>query len=164
MKKYIKEIVWIVISIFLAIASYIMISYYLNGKIAPRLEIPVKETLFITYPYIEIVTYISILTGFLIFSIRAFINKFINNNYVLLIYNLLFILLITKIYSLNEMYSVEEGWTIYPPLSGVQDAIKIKVEGYSFITSSTYIIVLQAILILFLIYTAYKTGKNKKLS
>lgn len=161
MKRYIKEIVWIVISIFLGIASYIIISYYLNGKIAPQLEIPVKETVFITYPDIEIVTYISILTGFLIFSIRAFINKFINNNYVLLIYNLLFILLMTKIYSLNEMYSVEEGWTIYPPLSGVQDA---KVEGYSFITSSNYIIVLQAILILFLIYTAYKTGKNKKLS
>ncbi|WP_417351515.1 hypothetical protein [Flavobacterium alkalisoli] len=164
MKKYLIELLWIIFSVGVAILIYSAITYSVNKNIEAEIELPVRDVLILSYTATETILNFAVITGFLIFAIRIIRNRFAckYSNIIFIIYNVLSILLVSYLYSLNEKYSVEGGWTIYPPLSALPQ--KMEVEKYNFITESGYIILVQILLILIFGYTTYRMGKNKKTS
>ncbi|PZR24279.1 MAG: hypothetical protein DI539_00985 [Flavobacterium psychrophilum] len=103
--------------------------------------------------------WVLIAAGYLCYSIRCFFLKFRDkaSNIILLVYNILFIILWVVLIVFNERFSVEEGWTIYPPLSAVSPQ---KVEASYFIMQPVYMFVFLTVFVIGLAYSAYKTGKK----
>ena len=100
-----------------------------------------------------------ITTGYVCYLIRCCFLKFRDkaSNTILLIYNTLFIILWTVLIVLNKRFSIEEGWTIYPPLSAASPQ---KIENSYFIMKPVYMFILLGLFIISLAFSAFKTGKK----
>jgi heme/copper-type cytochrome/quinol oxidase subunit 1 len=100
-----------------------------------------------------------ITAGYICYLIRCLFLKFRDkpSNIILLVYNTLFILLWVILITFNERFSIDGGWTIYPPLSA---ATPQKIETSYFIMQPVYMFILLALFIISLAFNAFKTGKK----
>lgn len=151
MTRYLKE----AIAFSLLPLAVAILYYLLNSQ---KYIINFYDTYYaINSIYIAIGVLIS--AGYVCYLIRCLFLKFRDkaSNIILLVYSILFIILWAALIVFNERFSIEEGWTIYPPLSAVPPQ---KVETSYFIMDPLYMFILLALFIIILAYSAFKTGKK----
>src|SRR5690606_7622679 len=155
MNKYLKEILWLIILLVPCV--------FLYSSTDSTIDINVGDTYFVMDRISLIFLFIAI-PGFLIYGIRTLINKFRDKfiNIVFILFTILVALLWIEAIIINDKLSSSGGWTLYPPLSAQPQ--KIEHEEYYFIANHKIMVTTEVILIVIALFTAYKTGKNKKLS
>ncbi|WP_330443080.1 hypothetical protein [Flavobacterium sp. C4GT6] len=154
MNKYLKETIWLIILLLPCV--------FLYSSEYPTIDINVGDTYFVMDRFSLIFLFIAI-PGFLIYGIRTLINKFRDKfiNIVFILFTVLIALLWIEVIIINDMIGSDGSMTIYPPLSAEPQKTE---EKYYPIANHTIMITLEVILIVIALFTAYKTGKNKKLS
>ncbi|MUV02960.1 hypothetical protein GN157_04485 [Flavobacterium rakeshii] len=155
MNKYLKETIWLIILLLPCV--------FLYSFEDPTIDINVHDTYFVI-DHFPLILLLIVMPGFLIYGIRTLINKFRDKfiNIVFILFTVLIALLWIEAIIINDKLSSSGGWTLYPPLSAQPQ--KIEHEEYYFIANHTIMITIEVILILIALFTAYKTGKNKKIS
>ena len=153
MNKILKEILWFC----LPVISAIITVYILKSVTSISLLINFHESVYITNAT-DIVQPLIIIFGFIIYLARSLRLKFQNKtcNLIYLTYNTLAILLMSLAIYLNEKLSIDEGWAIYPPLSSTPQ----KIEFNNFIANPLYLILIQLLFVLLLVYNSFKIGKK----
>ena len=164
MKRWIKESLWLAGIIGLSVLSVYLMNREYDESIGTdytTVSIGVHDTYFVMESHYFAGAVFAILM-FVVYLLRALISRFSNNtlNYLLIIANILFTLFLTFVIHLNEQFSVEGGWSIYPPLSAQPNVVEV--EEKNFLVDGAYLYALQSIMMLLLAYTAYKTAQNLK--
>ena len=95
---------------------------------------------------------------FIVYLLKCIIQKFTDKitNIIFISADTLCIVSVSYLTVINNAYSVEEGWAIYPPLS----ALNYKIESSHFITGTFNLILIQFVLLLLLVYGTFKTVKT----
>ncbi|MEE1898403.1 hypothetical protein V1389_08655 [Flavobacterium rakeshii] len=155
MNKYLKETIWLIILLLPCV--------FLYSSEDSTIDINVHDTYFVIDRF-SLILLLIVVPGFLIYGIRTLINKFRDKfiNIVFILFTVLVALLWIEAIIINDKLSSSGGWTLYPPLSAQPQ--KIEHEEYYFIANHTIMITIEVILISIALFTAYKTGKNKKIS
>lgn len=162
MKRWIKELLWLTGLISLSIVSVYLMNRGYDESIGTdymTVSIGIHDTYFVIESHYFAGAVFAILM-FVVYLLRTLISRFRNNtlNCLLIIGTILSTLLLTFVIHLNELFSVEGGWTIYPPLSAQPNVVEI--EERTFLMDGVYLYIFQVILMILLTYTAYRTAKN----
>src|SRR5690606_28587620 len=121
------------------------------------LDINVHDTYFVILKR-DVLMLFSVFISFIVYLIRVFTEKFKNlvANIIFITTNTLVILVLTQIISIVDSYAKISGTTEYPPLSGGT----VEHSGNSAETFSLILLITQIVLLILLIYSSIKTGKN----
>ena len=154
MNRYLKEILWLIIILLPCV--------FLYSSEDSTIDINVDDTYFVMDRF-SLVFLLIVMPGFLIYGIRTLTSKFRNNfiNIVFILFTVLVALLWIEVIIINDRIGYDGSMTIYPPLSAEPQKTE---EEYYPIANHTIMVIIEVILIAIVLFTAYKTGKNKKLS
>lgn len=154
MNRYLKEILWLIIILLPCV--------FLYSSEDSTIDINVDDTYFVMDRF-SLVFLLIVMPGFLIYGIRTLTSKFRNNfiNIVFILFTVLVALLWIEVIIINDRIGSDGSMTIYPPLSAEPQKTE---EEYYPIANHTIMVIIEVILIAIVLFTAYKTGKNKKLS
>lgn len=148
MNKYLKELLWLGVPL-------VMLFFFINpfwGN--DTIDINVHETYYVIDKSMLFGLYI--ILEFFIYLFRILISRYNNiaANIIFLIFNATIIYLLTQaILFIDQMSS---GWTIYPPLSAMNEEPQTVVEN----PLEIYLRCTQILFILLLTFTAFKTGQK----
>ena len=154
MNRYLKEILWLIIILLPCV--------FLYSSEDSTIDINVDDTYFVMDRF-SLVFLLIVMPGFLIYGTRTLTSKFRNNfiNILFILFTVLVALLWIEVIIINDRIGYDGSMTIYPPLSAEPQKTE---EEYYPIANHTIMVIIEVILIAIVLFTAYKTGKNKKLS
>lgn len=152
MNKYIKELIWFCVPMALTGLLFLLPIVELHGN---KTDINIHDTYFVISSFAFFVSCLSII-GFTFYLIKTVATRYNNflSNIIFLIFNSILIFTFTQIIVIDSQMS-NEGWSIYPPLSAMND--KIPEE-----TSSSFGLLQFTVLgfVLLLAFSAFMTGKK----
>lgn len=136
-------------------------------KTNATIDINIHDTYFVI-ENIHFILFLAVFVFFVIYLIRALCRNFKNltANLILMISTILLILVFMGINSILEVFIQQtSGWTIYPPLSGgeIESTVQSDKNNSSGLDIlSNLLFYTQIILLVFLTYCGFKTGRNYK--
>lgn len=160
MKKF-KKTYLIIIALFISTCITALISYFVFGvdllMVDSTLDINIHDTYFVISSY-HIVSSVFAVSLFYVTLFLAILKRFhlLFLNILLAFTTIYMLYLLQSVYTMVNSLSVEQGTTLYPPLSG--GPIIQKSNFYYYFQNA--IMVAQCLLILIVGYTGYRTGKN----
>jgi heme/copper-type cytochrome/quinol oxidase subunit 1 len=161
-----KEIFWLIGTTILVLILNTLIFGFDGLKTDSTLDINVHDTYFVI-PNYHFLLLIGISIYFVIYLIRALRRNFKNltANLILIIATILLSIVIGGISTIVDNFAqLFSGWSIYPPLSAgegmehVEQEIKPKENNFGIL--STVLFYTQILLLIFLAYCGFKTGRN----
>ncbi len=142
-----------------------LLLYGIDGfKSDAVIDINVHDTYYVISNF-EFILMLGVGVFFGVYLIRVLINKFKNltANLVLMISIILLSLVITGISSMLDAFIKQtSGWTIYPPLSAQDIERDIQPIESNLDLLASVLFYTKIILLVFLAYCGFKTGKNYK--
>ena len=159
-----KEIYWLTGTI----AFVLIMNFALFGtdgfKSDSNVDINIHDTYFVI-ANIHFVLLFSVLIFFGVYLFRTLRRNYKNlmANLILMISTILLILVFIGIDSIVEaLIQQTSEWTIYPPLSAGKNIPEIEPKENSFEILSNVLFLIQILLLIFLTYCGFKTGRNYK--
>lgn len=156
MNKWLKECLWAAALVLIPI-----VLVYMNSTAdGATIDINIHDTYFVM-DSIALCAIISVCLWFPVYLIRVLVARFgsLPMNIGFMTACFCTALLLTSLISYIEAVAAP-GWTIYPPLSALPQ--EIPDSDSEPLINTCYLLLLQAILILLIAYTAYRIGKNQK--
>lgn len=152
MNKYLKEALWFCVPIVLTALLFLLPIINVNGVTT---DINIYDTYFVISSITFFAGCLSIV-GFIFYLVKTVATRYNNNisNIVFIIFNSILIFILTQFIVIDSQMN-NEGWSIYPPLSAMEDKIPEE-TGSSF--GTLQFIVLG--FVMFLAFSAFMTGKK----
>ena len=159
-----KEIYWLTGTIaFVLIMNYA--HFGTDGfKSYSNVDINIHDTYFVI-ANIHFVLLFSVLIFFGVYLFRTLKRNFKNltANLILMISTILLILVLIRINSIvDALIQQTSSWTIYPPLSAGENKTEIEPKESNFEILANVLFLIQILLLIFLTYCGFKTGRNYK--
>lgn len=161
-----KEIFWILGTTTVILILYILTFGFDGLKGSTTLDINFHDTYFLISNF-HFIVLLSVIIFFVVYIFRTLYSKYKNltANVVLMISIIFLIIVLTETYSfIDNIVKENSGWTVYPPLSASDVKVESRIEENSFVNSSTIVLCLQTLLLLFLSFLGLKTGRYYKMN
>lgn len=159
-----KEIYWLIGTI----AFVLIMNFVLFGtdefKSDSTLDLNIHDTYFVI-TNVHFVLLFSVLIFFGVYLFRTLKRNFKNltANLILMISIILLILVLIGIDSIvDALIQQTSSWTIYPPLSAGENKTEIQPKESNFEILANVLFLIQILLLIFLTYCGFKTGRNYK--
>ena len=140
-----------------------MLIFGIDGfKADSNLDINIHDTYFIIANF-HFILLLGALIFFGIYFVRTLRRKFENliANLILMVSTILLVLILIEIASiLDALTRQTTGWTIYPPLRAGEIVPELEPKENNFGILSNVLFFIQIILLTFLAYCGFKTGRN----
>lgn len=128
------------------------------------LDLNIHDTYFVI-ANVHFVLLFSVLIFFGVYLFRTLKRNFKNltANLILMISTILLILVLIGIDSIvDALIQQTSSWTIYPPLSAGENKTEIEPKESNFEILANVLFLIQILLLIFLTYCGFKTGRNYK--
>jgi hypothetical protein len=164
LRHIIIEAIWLMIAAFLSIilTKFLFGWTGFNGSI----DIPLHDTYFVFSSWLALLP-LFLTMAFLLYFFKEKYKSFsrIIPNWIIIVSGLSLMILLTIIIKMISDFAgvVTGGWTAFPPLSALpnQEPKVIKVNTLPTLISY-FLILIQSIIIMMLLYTTYRWGTTKK--
>lgn len=128
------------------------------------LNINIHDTYFVI-ANVHIMLLFSVQIFFGVYLFRTLKRNFKNltANLILMVSTILLILVLIRIESIvDALIQQTSSWTIYPPLSAAENISEIEPNESDFKILANVLFLIQIVLLIFLTYCGFKTGRNYK--
>ncbi|WP_452225822.1 hypothetical protein [Lacinutrix cladophorae] len=159
-----KEIFWLIGTTILVLILNTLIFGIDGLKSDSTLDINIHDTYFVIANF-HFILLLAVLVFFGIYLVRTLRKNFKNltANLILIISTILLILVLIGIDSILDAFIRQTtSWTIYPPLSAGEIEPEIEPKENNLEILSSVLFYTQILLLIFLAYCGFKTGRNYK--